>query len=194
MSKKLDENDFEAAARTLDCDIAAIKAVAEVESSGDGFLDDGRAKILFEGHIFYKYTKGQYKESHPTICYSPWTKKHYLGGDKEYDRLMAAEELNRTAARMSASYGKFQVMGFNFAVCGFSSVDEFYDAMQLDEKAHLDAFCEYIKHNRLEETLRRHDWTEFAKRYNGPEYWKNAYDTKMQRAYEKYSKELEKDN
>jgi N-acetylmuramidase-like protein len=193
MSKNLDENDFEAAARSLGCDVAAIKAVAEVESRGDGFLEDGRAKILFEGHVFYGYTKGQYKDSHPTICYSPWTKKYYLGGAKEYDRLGAAEKLNRSAARMSASYGKFQVMGFNFAVCGFSSVDEFYDAMQSDEKAQLDAFCEYIRHNRLEEALQRRDWAEFAKRYNGPEYWKNAYDTKMQRAYEKYSNEPEND-
>lgn len=191
MTKKLDDDDFEAAARNLNCDIAAIKAVAEVESRGDGFLNDGRAKILFEGHVFYRYTKGQYKDSHPTICYSPWTKKYYLGGAKEYERLATAEALNKTAARMSASYGKFQIMGFNFAICGYASVDAFYDAMQTDEKAHLDAFSEYIKHNHLNDALRMHDWAEFAKRYNGPDYWQNAYDKKMQMAYEKHSAGIE---
>ena len=186
MTNLLEDHDFESAAHILDCDVAAIKAVAEVESRGNGFLEDGRAKILFEGHIFYKYTKGAYKDSHPTICYYPWTKKFYQGGTKEYDRLEEAEILNKSAARMSVSYGKFQVMGFNFAICGFSSIDEFYDAIQKDEKAHLEAFCEYLKHNRLDDALRRHQWSTFAKGYNGAEYWKNNYDKKLAQAYEKH--------
>ncbi len=189
MSKTLEDHDFETAAYLLDCDVAAIKAVAEIESRGNGFLDDGRAKILFEGHIFYKYTKGAYKDTHPAICYSPWTKQYYLGGAREYDRLAEAEALDQTAARMSASYGKFQVMGFNFAICGFTNVDDFYDAMQQDEKAQLDAFCQYLIHNRLNEALRAHDWASFAKGYNGPEYWKNKYDTLLARACDKYSEE-----
>jgi hypothetical protein len=69
MPGKLVESDFRAAAKLLKCDVAAIKAVAEVESSGNGFLSDGRVKILFEGHQFYKYTNGAYAASHPTICY-----------------------------------------------------------------------------------------------------------------------------
>jgi hypothetical protein len=189
MSKALEDHDFETAAHILDCDVAAIKAVAEVESRGDGFLEDGRAKILFEGHIFYKYTKGAYVDSHPTICYHPWTKKFYVGGAGEYDRLVEAERLNKNAARMSISCGKFQIMGFNFPICGFASVDEFYDAMQADEKSHLDAFCKYLKHNGLDNALREHKWKDFAKGYNGSEYWKNNYDKKLEQAYDKYSKE-----
>lgn len=186
-SKTLEEHDFETAAYLLDCEVAAIKAVAEIESRGNGFLDEGRAKILFEGHIFYKYTKGSYQDSHPTICYYPWTKKFYLGGALEYGRLAEAEALNKAAARMSASYGKFQIMGFNFAICGFTTIDEFYDAMQQNEKAHLDAFCEYLKHNRLNNAIREHDWTSFAKGYNGPEYWKNNYDKLLAQAYDKFA-------
>lgn len=189
MSKLLEEHDFETAAFQIDCDIASIKAVAEVESAGAGFFSDGRTKILFEGHIFYKYTNGEFKDKHPDICYRTWTKKYYLGGVEEYSRLEKAERLNKTAARLSASYGKFQIMGFNFALCGFTSVDEFYDAMQTDEGAHLLAFTEYVKHVGLDNVLRSHKWTEFAKRYNGPEYWKNVYDTKLAAAYKKYSKQ-----
>jgi hypothetical protein len=48
------EADFEQAAALLKCDVAAIKAVAEVESSSNGFLSDGRVKILFEGHQNFK--------------------------------------------------------------------------------------------------------------------------------------------
>ncbi|WP_262919099.1 N-acetylmuramidase family protein [Niabella hibiscisoli] len=48
----LTEKDFQDAARQLNCEVAAIKAVAEVESKGDGFLPTGEPKILFERHIF----------------------------------------------------------------------------------------------------------------------------------------------
>jgi hypothetical protein len=187
--KMLKDHDYETAAYLLNCDVAAIKAVAEVESSGNGFLEDGRAKILFEGHIFYKYTQGAYKDTHPTICYYPWTKQFYLGGADEYKRLAEAETLDKSAARMSASYGKFQVMGFNFSVCGFSNVDDFYDAMQQDEASQLNAFCEYIKHNCLDSCLEEHEWVDFAKRYNGLYYWKNNYDKKLEQAYNKCSAE-----
>lgn len=189
MSKKLEDHDYETAAHLLNCDVAAIKAVADVESSGNGFLEDGRAKILFEGHVFYRYTRGVFKDTNPTICYYPWTKKFYRGGVAEYDRLSEAEKLNKSAARMSASYGKFQIMGFNFSICGYSTVDEFYDAMQKDEASHINAFCEYLKHNGLDDALRGHRWVEFAKRYNGPEYWKNNYDKKIEQAYNRYSAE-----
>lgn len=187
MSQLLTDNDFEVAAFLLECEVAAIKAVAEVESAGSGFLPDGRAKILFEGHIFYKYTKGQYAASHPTICYPTWTKAHYKGGAAEYERLNEAEALDRVAARMATSFGRFQIMGMNFALCGFANVDDYVDAMQASEGEQLQAFCEYVRHVGLAADLQTHNWAHFAKVYNGPEYWKNAYDKKLAAAYAKYA-------
>jgi len=193
MPSLLTEADYAAAAKKLNCDIAAIKAVAEVESSGNGFLSDGRVKILFEGHQFYKYTKGAFAVSHPTLCYKKWTKKFYTTGPNadvrgagELARLADAIALNRTAALMSASYGKFQIMGFNFAVSGFPTVDEFYESMQISEGEQLNAFCNYIKGNSIDDELRSHNWAGFAFRYNGAEYKKNQYDTKLAKAHKKY--------
>ena len=100
MTKLLQEHDYESAAFEIGCEVAAVKAVAEVESAGAGFLQDGRAKILFEGHIFYKYTKGKYPES--DINYKKWTKQYYVGGAGEYERLAKAEKLDKVAARLSA--------------------------------------------------------------------------------------------
>jgi N-acetylmuramidase len=194
MPGKLTDVDYEAAAKLLKCDVPTIKAVAEVESSGNGFLTDGRVKILFEGHQFYKYTKGAYAVSHPAICYKKWTTKFYtkgatgdIRGAGELARLAEAMALNPTAALLSASYGKFQIMGFNFAVAGFTSVDEFYQAMQVSEGEHLNAFCNYVKGNAIDDELRNHNWASFALRYNGAEYKKNQYDTKLAKAYKKYS-------
>jgi hypothetical protein len=193
MPALLTDDDFAKAAKKLNCDVAAIKAVAEVESSGNGFLSDGRVKILFEGHQFYKYTKGAYATSNPTICFKKWTRDFYtkganadIRGAGELARLEQAMALDRTAALLSASYGKFQIMGFNFAVAGFKTVDEFYDAMQVSEGEHLNAFCNYIKGNSLDDELRTHNWAGFAYRYNGPEYKKNQYDTKLAKAHKKY--------
>jgi hypothetical protein len=194
MPGKLTDVDYVAAAKLLKCDVAAIKAVAEVESSGDGFLTDGRVKILFEGHQFFKFTKGAYAVSHPTICYKKWTSQFYTKGPTadvrgagELARLAEAMSLNKTAALMSASYGKFQIMGFNFAVAGFVNVDDFYKAMQVSEAEHLTAFCNYIKGNSIDDELRSHNWAGFAFRYNGEGYKKNQYDTKLAKAHKKYS-------
>ena len=189
----LTEDDYGRAAATLGCDVAAIKAVAEVESSGAGFLRDGRLRVLFEGHVFYRYTKGEFYDQFPTLCYPKWTSAYYCKGDPETRgagecaRLDQAEQLDKTAAMMSCSIGKFQVMGFNFALCGFKSVEDFWAALASGEDAQLDAFCQYVKHTGLQSVLAQHNWTEFARRYNGPEYQKNQYDTKLAQAYQKHS-------
>jgi peptidoglycan hydrolase-like protein with peptidoglycan-binding domain len=193
-SKLLTEADFQRAAKQLNCDVAAIKAVAEVESAGNGFLSDGRVKILFEGHQFYKFTHGAHAQTYPTICYKKWTKQHYakganadIRGDGELARLQQAMTLNRHAALMSASYGKFQIMGFNYPICGFGDVDSFVDAMKVSEGEQLKAFCNYVIGNAIDDELRNHDWAGFARRYNGAEYWKNKYDEKLAAAHKKYS-------
>ena len=190
----LTEADFQAAAQILNCDVAAIKAVAEVESSGNGFLSDGKVKILFEGHQFYKHAGGAYAESHPTICYKKWTKKYYTAGPNadvrgagELARLEQAMALDRRAALMSASYGKFQIMGFNHELCGFDDVETFYESMQASEGEQLKAFSKFVIANGLDRALRKHDWVTFAKGYNGKEYWKNKYDEKLAKAHAKYS-------
>ena len=194
LPEKLTEVDYIAAARLLKCNVAAIKTVAEVESKGDGFLSDGRLKVLFEGHHFYKYTKGAFGTSHPSLCYPKWTREFYskgatrdIQGAGELQRLESAMALNRPAALLSASYGKFQVMGFNFAICGFVTVEDFFEAMKKNEGEHLNAFCNYIKGNCLDDELRNQQWDKFACRYNGPEYKKNRYDASLAAAYSKYS-------
>lgn len=193
MPARLVEADFEDAAKLLKCNVAGIKAVADVESSGDGFLEDGRVRVLFEGHKFFKYTGGRFQHSHPTLCFPKWTRAHYAKGPNreargqgELARLEQAMTLDRQAALMSASYGKFQIMGFNFAHCAFPNVDAFYSAMQKDEREHLLAFCNYIIDTSLDDELRDHRWADFARRYNGPDYKKNRYDDKLAVAYAKH--------
>jgi hypothetical protein len=181
----LTDADYERAAAALGCQVAAVRAVAKVESLGGGYLSDGRPKILFERHKFHRYTGGKYTQSHSHISWPKWG--GYLGGAKEYDRLAEAISLNREAALKSASWGAFQIMGFNHALVGFSTVEAFVTAMVASSANQLDAFVAFIKSQNLDDELRRLDWKGFARGYNGEEYWKNKYDEKMARAYADFS-------
>ena len=192
--KTLTDKDFARAAKHLNCEDAAIRAVAEVESSGSGFLKDGRCKVLFEGHIFHRETQGRFAETHPTLSFPKWAREHYARGATaeargagEIARLAEAMQLDPTAAQRSASFGQFQIMGFNHRACMYPQVGMFVDAMRLDAAAHLDAFCHIIKSMGLSGALRHQLWVAFAKRYNGPSYNEHDYDGKLARAYEKFA-------
>lgn len=180
--------DFAKAAATLKCDIASIRAVDEVESNGAGFLASGKLKILFEGHWFFKFTKGKYAETNPNICHKNWTGAFYLGGEREYIRFNEAFALDPTAAMLSTSWGRYQIMGFNHGLLGFSTVDKMVDEFKTGEPAQLDGFVKYIIGNGLEDELQNQIWDDFAYRYNGTEYKKNHYNQKLQKAYDKFKK------
>jgi len=72
-----------------------IKAVAEVESSGDGFLASGHPKILFEPHVFWKELKK--RGVNPTliagssdILYEKWGSLPYGKNSAQPERLKRA--------------------------------------------------------------------------------------------------------
>lgn len=184
----LSEDSFNKAALALGCEVAAIKAVCEVEAPRGGFLEDGRVRILFERHKFYKYTSGKFASSHPDIC-NPQPGGYGPDGAYQYERFNKAFSLDPQAAMMSASWGKFQIMGFNFRAAGFSSLDDFVSAMKLGEGAQLLAFVNVVKSWRLEDALRHHDWASFARQYNGENYRINSYDTKLAAAYDRHKKD-----
>lgn len=158
-----------------------------MESHGGGFLGSSRPKILFEAHIFSKRTHHTYDKEHTDISSRSWNKSLYKGGEKEYTRLEAAMSLNGPAALESASWGRFQIMGFNYAACGYKTVMAFVRAMYDSEGKQLDAFVAFRRHANLAAALREKRWADFARGYNGPGYAANKYDQKLQAAYEKLS-------
>lgn len=186
MKQRLNEQDFQDAANFLGCEVAAVKAVAEVESGRQGgFCPDDFPTTLFEGHIFYRFTKGHFAHSHPEICYPKWTTDFYgRNWVEERKRLDIAISLDRKAALMSASWGRFQVMGFNFTICGCVTVQQFVNRMCTSEREQGKLFIEYIIHEGLIDELREHRWDDFARFYNGPLYIKNDYAGKLKRAYQ----------
>jgi len=183
----ISEEAFIFAAEDLECEVAAIKAVAQVESAGGGFRPDGSVKTLFEGHLFYKNTNGRFAKSHPTLCFPKWTKQFYgKTGAEEASRLNTAIRLDREAALKSASWGAFQILGSNYSLCGCKSVQDFVNEMSFSEDSQLKLFVEFIINSGLADELREKRWADFARKYNGPSFAVNKYDTKMAAAYAKF--------
>lgn len=194
-SEKLTDEDFRLIAQLLDCEPAALKAVQEVETGGrGGFFAPGKPAILFEGHIFWSQLKkrgidpAKYAAANGNILYPKWEKGHYKGGLGEYDRLEQARKIHREAADASASWGMFQIMGFNFAACGEKSVESFVAAMCESERKQLILSGRFIRQGGMLPALQNRNWADFAKRYNGPAYAQNKYDEKLAKAYAKYAK------
>lgn len=179
-------------AARLQVELPALKAIAEVESSGSGFLPapDRRPKILFEGHIFHRLTAGRYSPSHPNISYPKWDRRQYSGSlAGEWKRLDKAAALDPAAAMQSASWGAFQIMGFNYALCGSDSVGRFVECQSSGADGQLECFANLLSRpgSPLIQPLRRKDWARFASLYNGPGYRQNRYDEKMAAAYARHA-------
>lgn len=188
----ISDRQLSASAVFLGVSIAHIKAVADVESRGSGFLASGEPVILFEPHIFWKeliakrlnphdFTKGN-----EDILYPKWGHKPYGKVGEQHDRLKRASAINREAALKSASWGKFQILGLNYSLCDCESLQEFINAMYANEDAQLRLFASFIKKTHLDAPLRNGDWETFALRYNGSQYKKNSYHIKLEHAYRKF--------
>jgi hypothetical protein len=188
-SKSLTEKDIKAAARKLAVQVAAIKAVTEVESRESGFLPSGRPVILFERHVMYRQlpaaTRDRAAENFPALV----NRKPggYVGGESEWRRLQRACAIDRNSGIESASWGLFQIMGFHWQALGYASAADFSEAMHENEGEHLEAFVRFIKQDsRLHKALKARDWQAFAERYNGPAYARNQYDNRMAAAYDRH--------
>ncbi|CRL97409.1 spore cortex-lytic enzyme [Pseudomonas sp. 28 E 9] len=198
----LRNHDLITAAERLGVPLATIYAVNEVESKGKGFLENGKPVILFERHVMYRQlAKVRHNGDDPAQI-----KRHadelaatnpalvnpkaggYIGGTAEHQRLAMARQIDDTAALESASWGAFQIMGYHWQRLGYASVKEFVAAMSAGESQQFDAFTCFIETDpTLHKALKARKWAEFARLYNGPDYLRNLYDTKLQRAYERHA-------
>lgn len=172
-------------ASILGVDDAKIWAVYEVESSGDAFVD-GRPTILFEPHRFSRATGYRFDKSHPHLSSRTWNRNLYPKGQAaRWQQLVDAVALDVDAGFASASYGGFQILGENHAVCGAHDPWAFAWRQAQTEGDHLEAFVRFVDGRGLKGALQRGDWAAFAKGYNGTAFAANKYDTRLAAAYER---------
>lgn len=190
--------DYVRAGQDIKCHPGMVEALALKETRGQPFLPDGRPAILFERHIFYKrlnvvrksgvtqatqtaLRNKAFAES-PDIC-NPKS-GGYKGKAAEYQRLERAIAYSETAALESASWGQFQIMGFNAVAIGYSSVQEFVTLMGKDVQEHLLSLVRFILNTpQALRGIREQDFPKLAAAYNGPAYAKNNYDKDLSKLF-----------
>lgn len=189
----LTSENFKAAAEVLGADIDArlVRAFADVESGGrSGLGPAGLPMIAFEGHWFRNLTKKKFDKEYPLLSYpyvrkaGPEWQKNNVDQATAWNTLNSAIELDKSAAQQSCSWGMFQVMGFNYKVCGYATVAEFVSAMN-SESGQLDAFVRYCKKKQgVVAAMRDKDYAKLAELYNGDDY--GDYDRRIEKAYKRH--------
>lgn len=226
---EITEEDWRDAAKQLECEPEVLKAFSDVESGGKSSFwrlnkGDGASvpALLFERHYFSRLTKGRFDAAHPDLSWPvAYRKKSLLGKDDKrmhdgkveltdiysdyasaYLRLINAYRLDPDAALRSCSWGKFQIMGDNYTLCGARKAHDFVSAMCTSEYQQIDLMSQFIRRKpapwknpkdkkagkalSLWDAIKAKDWAMIAYNYNGPGYKLYNYDTKLKSAYEKY--------
>ncbi len=187
-AKRLDDIDIPRIGATIGVGEDEIHAVIDVETgNGKGFDARGRPKMLFEPHIFYReLPKAKRQEAVAAgLAYPKWRRDY---PSDSYPRLRAAMKIDPVAALRSCSWGLGQVMGFNHKMAGYDTIEAMVRAFMEDEEHHLAAMVDFIKSAGLDDEIRRHDWSGFARGYNGSGYRQNRYHLKLASAFAKWRK------
>jgi hypothetical protein len=185
--KQIDAWDYGRLGKLIGVGEDEIRALVEVEAAGSGRDSSGRLKMLFEPHVFWRELGEGKRRIAETqgIAYPRWGQKPYPADS--YPRLLAAIKIDRPAALRSASWGLGQIMGFNCKAAGYRTAEDMVTDFLVDEERHLLAMIRFIISEGLDDDLRRHDWSGFARGYNGPGYAKHGYHTKLAAAYRKWA-------
>ena len=111
-------------------------------------------------------------------------------GFEQYKRLAKAYQLDKEAALKACSWGKFQIMGFNYQAAGYNDVFDFVKAVSSGEPAHIKAFLKFAKSNKTLSTgLKEKDFEKIAEGHNGGN-WKSInpeYADNLKMFYDEYN-------
>lgn len=161
--RELNAGHFRKAAERLDCDVAAIRAIWEVEAAGEHFLRDGSVIRRFEPHHFprqfwdrigFEVRAGE----------APWRASKRQSSEAMFRR---AWQVHAAAALTASSWGAPQIMGFNHRDAGFRNARSMVEHMAKGAPQQLGAFVQLVEEWGIAGAIRAHDWRAFAARYNG---------------------------
>lgn len=183
----LTDADFKKVAKELGVEVAAIKAVVVIEAGPkmEGFWAPGVPVINFDPTMYARFKgKAQNKAGSKNEKVPSGLSGYAL---KEWTQLVNARKVNLQGANMGTFWGMFQIGGFNYKLCGCSSVEEMVERMSYSELEQLELFAAFITSAGMVNDLRNKNWAAFARKYNGTSYARRGYHTKMANAYRKFA-------
>jgi hypothetical protein len=179
---------------------AALVALAEVETSGNPFEQDGRTpSLLYERHVAWRQAAKFSKKLQAAfaalgLAIPKWSKatqyKDQGTSAKRLALIAKARAVHEEVANQSASWGIGQTMGFLYRELGFNSACEMVDHLTGNLAGQIDCMIRELKNKHLIEPLNRHEWAVVARGYNGSGYAANRYDARLGDAYKRWLRKL----
>lgn len=176
-----------AIADALGLEPVMVMAVVSNQADRRGIAPDGRLLIRFEPQIFYekwgqahserfadhfKFDPTQPHQDHHwrTSAGDEWQACHDNQAS-EWAAFRQARILDETAAKLSLQMGLAEMMGFNYAILGYHSVDGMFKALATNERYQLFALFDFIggesSDSRRLAALRDDDFETFAALHYG---------------------------
>jgi hypothetical protein len=188
LAKRIEDLDLPRIGATIGVGEDELHAFMDVEAAGSGFDSQGRPKMLFEPHVFYRNLSGSRRDRavREGLAYKDWKPGAYPADS--YSRLSRAAAIDETAALRACSWGLGQILGENHAMAGYVTPQLMVRAFMDDEETHLQAIVSFLKAAGIDDDLRRHDWITVARVYNGKQHAKHNYAGRMAAAFEKWSR------
>ena len=149
--------EFDAMADSLGIPPRLARAILQVESGGQGFGKDGRLLIRFEPGVFVSRAGVSVAATH-------------AGQAGEWQAFTQATAANKNAALNSISMGLPQIMGFNYQLVGYDSVEAMYADFSSGLAAQQKAFFRFMTRaagGALLAAAKRNDLQGVARYYNG---------------------------
>ena len=189
---KLTSDDYVRVAEELGVEVAAIRAVVEIETgkSHSGFYSQCEPIINFDRKVFRSRIakagvslSGHGKEYAQIMADAPGLSHK----ERNMRRLRLAEGIDERIAIESTFWGMFQIGGFNWKKCGAESAHQFAYLMSRSEHDQLELFARFLVNSDLVKYLKAKNWSAFARHYNGPGYRSRGYHTRLAASYRRHS-------
>jgi hypothetical protein len=159
-------------AKANELDKYLLQALTNIESGANGF-QNGRLLIRVEAHLLLSAAP----ELSQFFSYNPNNRffDHFFNGqkyhgnqDKEWQAFDFARRKHALATYNSTSYGKFQILGSNYASLGFNSAEDMFNYLSANEDNHYTVFFRYLENFNLLQPIQNKDFVAITSIYNGP--------------------------
>jgi hypothetical protein len=185
---RLDDFDFPRIGAQIGVGEDIIHAFIDTETNGKSTDSKGRIKMLYEPHVAFRNSSGGVRATlvRGGLAYKSWGEAKYPRDS--YPRLHKAIAIDETVGLIASSWGFPQILGENFALAGYDSIQDMVQDMLTNEDRQLQAMVNFLKNAHLDDELRvleaklqrgqritPDDCRPVVRGYNGSQYAKHNY-------------------